>query len=150
MADAEKATRIGRLEPRFKFFLNPYSDARFTRCPECEKRMRTRKEPFVIHVDPKQLVVLNMTARYCPDCDLLILHRDKVEDLLARALETQAPDTIGNEYLIIGTLERTLWHKGRSQLTLGPAIEHLHDLKDMVRYQPAHYGWVPKEGDEGK
>ena len=143
-------TRIGRLEPRFKFFLNPYTDWRFTRCPECEKRMRTRKEPFVVHVDPKQLAVLNMTARYCPDCDLLILHRDRVEDLLERALEPEAPNVIGNEYLVIGTLERSLWRKRGRHLTLGPAIEQLHDFREVVRYEPQRYGWVPGEDDEGK
>ena len=150
MSKRKKATRIGKLEPRFAFFLNPYTDCRFTRCPGCEKRMRTRKEPFFIHVDPREPVVLNMTARYCPDCDLLILHRDVVEDLLVKAVEPYKPGVIGNDYLIIGTLERSLWRKHGSQLTLGPVLEQLHDFRDFVRYEVEPHGWLPNEDDEAK
>ena len=64
--DAKPLPRIGDLEPRHQFFLNPYQDVRFTCCPGCEARMHSRKEPFLIHIDPMEMVVLNMTAHYCP------------------------------------------------------------------------------------
>jgi hypothetical protein len=38
--------------------------------------MKARKRPFLIHIEPKHLLVLNMTGRYCPACDLIILHQD--------------------------------------------------------------------------
>jgi len=56
-----KLRRLGKLPPRFKFFLNPYTDVRFTTCPNCEGRTRQRKLPLVIHVDPQSPLSLNMT-----------------------------------------------------------------------------------------
>jgi len=147
MTGTEKAPRIGKLEPRFVFCLNPHTDWRFTRCPTCDKRMRTRKEPFFVHVDPMEMVVLNMTARYCPDCDLLILHQDVVEALLARAVGSRKPELIGNDYLILGTLERSLWRNRGSQPTLAQAIEQLHDFVEVVTIEPNRYRWMPNTDD---
>jgi hypothetical protein len=41
--------RFGKQTPRYRFFLNPYQDMRFTRCPQCENTMHQRKLPLVIH-----------------------------------------------------------------------------------------------------
>ena len=51
--------RLGKLPPRYYFFLNPYSDARFTSCPKCGNKTRVRKVPLVVHIDPGQIMVLN-------------------------------------------------------------------------------------------
>jgi hypothetical protein len=95
----KKSPQLGKLLPQYRFFLNPYQDFRFTRCPQCGRTMRNRKHPFFIHIDPQQPVILNMTGKCCSDCDLLILHQDKVEELLAVALMGSNPDVIGNDYL---------------------------------------------------
>lgn len=138
--------RLGKLEPRHTFFLNPYKDARFTNCPKCGEKMRARKKPFLVHVDPMHLVALNMTGRYCPDCDLLILHQDVLEDLLARLFSSHDPSAIGNEYLVVGTVERPYFHKHKEGAgTIGAAIENLHDFQEVVIFEPAHYGWVREE-----
>ena len=63
--------RLGKQPPRYRFFLNPYTDARFMKCPQCLAKTRQRKLPLVIHIEPLQLVALNKTCRYCPHCDLL-------------------------------------------------------------------------------
>ena len=73
------AVRLGKQPPRYRFFLNPYADARFMKCPQCVGKTRQRKLPLVIHIDPLQLVSLNKTCGYCPRCDLLIAHRDELE-----------------------------------------------------------------------
>ena len=101
--------RLGQQTPRYRFFLNPYQDARFTRCPICRAPMRQRKLPLVIHVDPMQLVALNKTCRYCPRCDLLIAHQDEVEGILAALFSERQPEVIGNDYLVIGTVDRPEW-----------------------------------------
>lgn len=54
--------RLGKQPPRYRFFLNPYSDVRFTRCPQCGEKTRSRKLPLVVHVDPMQLISLNKTC----------------------------------------------------------------------------------------
>jgi len=60
----------------------------------------------MIHVEPMQLLSLNKTCRYCPHCDLLIAHQDDVEHFLASFFMEQKPEVIGNDYLVIGTLDR--------------------------------------------
>ena len=146
-----RRTTLGKLPPMYKFILNPYQDARFTSCPRCEAKMRSRKLPFVVHVDPRQLVVLNMTARYCPDDDLLILHKDKLETLLAAAVAQSAPELIGNDYLVLGTLERSALRQiASSPFTFDAIFDAMHDFTEYLTVEPAHYGWVPTGSSKAK
>jgi hypothetical protein len=150
MSRRKEKTRLGELLPRHTFFLNPYPDQRFTRCPGCDEKTKARKKPFLIHIDPMELMLLNMTGRYCETCDLIILHKDVVEDLMARAFALHNPSVIGNEYLIIGTVESSYWRKYKGKATMGPAFENLHDFEKVVVYEviPAH--WGPAEPGEDK
>lgn len=138
--------QFGKQPPKYRFFLNPYEDARFTRCPQCREKTRQRKVPLLIHVDPKNPVALNKTCRYCPECDLLIAHQDEVESQLALIFQQRDPDLIGNDYLTLGTFDRAVWKRGLTE-TLGieDMIENLHDFKEVVTFEPAHYGWIPDE-----
>ena len=143
-----KTTRFGKLPPQYTFILNPYADARFTRCPDCNQRMKQRKLPLFIHIDPMNGVVLNKTCRYCPDCDLLIAHQDQIEGLLAAMFAEHNPSIIGNDYLVLGTVERAAWREGVKQPKGIPdMLEHLHDFKEVhsVRVQPG--GWYPADMD---
>jgi hypothetical protein len=140
--------RIGKLPPKYTFILNPYTDARFTRCPGCDQRMRQRKLPLLIHIDPMHLIALNYTCRYCPDCDLLIAHQDEIEELLTALFAEHDPAVIGNDYLVLGTVERQAWREGVKQPKgIQEMLEHLHDFKEVrtVEYQPA--GWYPADDE---
>lgn len=140
---ASVRTMVGKLPPMYRFFLNPYQDERFTRCPSCDARMQSRKLPFAVHVDPQHLIVLNMTALYCPDDDLVILHKDKLENLLAAMFAHHAPEVIGNQYLVLGTIERTAYRQGASNpLTMEETLGAMHDIKEYVEIEPSHHGWV--------
>ena len=75
---SKEILRLGKQPPRYRFFLNPYTDVRFTTCPQCRGKTRVRKLPLVIHIDPMQLVALNKTCRYFSRCDLLIAHREEL------------------------------------------------------------------------
>jgi hypothetical protein len=139
----QKTARLGKLPPRHEFFLNPYRDERFTRCPACAEATKARKKPFLVHIDPHVLLVLNMTGRYCPACDLIILHQDRLEDLLIRTCERNDPSLIGNDYLVLGTVERRAWR----QVQKHPAdyetlFANLHDFAKHVFFEPLR-GWVP-------
>jgi hypothetical protein len=144
----KKEPHLGKLPPQYTFILNPYAEYRFTRCPSCERKMRQRKLPLFIHVDPVNPVALNYTCRYCPDCDLLIAHQDEIEELLAGLFAEIDPSVIGNEYLVMGTLERQAWLEGVKQPKGIPEIlEHLHVFKEVrtLRVQPG--GWYPADMD---
>ncbi|MBN1963586.1 MAG: hypothetical protein JW910_02995 [Anaerolineae bacterium] len=144
MAKKRRKTRLGKLPPQHTFFLNPYSDARFTRCPSCEQPMKQRKRPFLIHIDPQVLLTLNMTGRYCPACDLIILHQDVLEDLLVRAFEQKMPEIVGNNYLVIGTVERAAWRAAQKKaLDYETLFANLHDFKQVVIYEPRRWVWMP-------
>jgi len=144
----KKEPRLGKLPLQYTFILNPYAEYRFTRCPGCERKMRQRKLPLFIHVDPMNPVVLNYTCRYCPDCDLLIAHQDQIEELLAGIFAELDPSAIGNDYLVMGTVERQAWREGVKQPKGIPEmLEHLHVFKEVrtVRVQPG--GWYPADMD---
>jgi len=133
--------RIGKQKPRYRFFLNPYSDVRFTRCPQCDGKIRQRKLPLFIYIDPMQPLVLNKTCRYCPYCDLLIAHKDDLEDLLAQIFTIHNPKVVGHDYLVIGTLDKPDWKRIEGQQPPGTEIlEVLHDFKDVVTFKSTG-GW---------
>ncbi len=47
---------------RHRFFLSPYMDNAFTRCPKCEGKTKLRKFPLVIHIEPRQIFLLNSAS----------------------------------------------------------------------------------------
>jgi hypothetical protein len=133
-----ESQRLGKQPPRYRFFLNPYTDARFTTCPHCGEKTRVRKLPLVIHIDPMHLVALNKTCRYCTRCDLPIAHQDQLQAWLAAFFGHQQPEVVGNPYLVVGTEDRAAWRRGtQTPLTIPAMLEHLHDFVEVVRFEPA-------------
>jgi hypothetical protein len=134
--------RLGKKPPRYSFFLNPYTDARFTHCPKCDRRTGQRKVPLVIHVDPLNPLALNYTCRYCAFCELLIVHQDKLESLMAAIFAERNPGIIGNDYLVLGTLDRPDWKRGlETPWSGGELLEHLHDFKRVLSFELIG-GWM--------
>jgi hypothetical protein len=85
--------------------------------------------------------MLNKTCRYCPNCDLLIAHQDEIEDVLVRIFTTLDPEIVGNDYLVIGTVEKATWKRTmQSQLPLEVTLDALHDFKEVVSFKPTG-GW---------
>ena len=99
------------LPRQYNFILNPYPDSRLSTCPFCGKKTGQRKLPLVIHIEPRQLLALNITCRYCPACDLLIAHKHAVESLMTDTVLQHNLPLIGNDYLIIGTVEKKVWQE---------------------------------------
>lgn len=139
---AQPSQRFGHLPPQHDFFLNPYRDDRFTRCPKCEGKTKLRQKPLLIFIQPAQPISLNKTCRYCPNCDLLIAHKDQLDELLRSACQRFHPHLVGNDYLVMGTLERKSWREGAHHATLEDLFKHLHDFKRELVFEPVHYGWV--------
>lgn len=139
-----KKTRFGKLAPRYMFALNPYHDVRFSSCPKCKRLTYLRKFPLLIHVDQFGPFVLGKTCRYCAKCELIIAHQDELEGVLAAMFTQHAPEHIGNDYVVLGTVEKKVWKQGLDTPTaLGDIREHTADFKRYVtvEYQPAQ--WVP-------
>ena len=142
-----KKSQFGGLKPKYSFILNPYPDYRVSRCPFCEKKTGQRKIPLLIHIDPLDFVALNYTCRYCQDCDLLIAHKHEIEHLLTALYLQRDPEVIGNDYLIMGTMEKEAWREGLKQLrSIDKSLPHVSDFvtyyKELRMTQP---GWYPAD-----
>lgn len=141
-----KRPHLGKLPPRYDFTLNPHSDYRATRCPRCDRPTTLRKFALMIHVDPQQLIALGKTCRYCPKDELIIAHQDELEALLAELFTQYDPSVIGNDYLVIGTVEHQAWREGlTTQKTTAEMFEHLADFKSYRKIESQPGGWVPAE-----
>jgi hypothetical protein len=110
-----KQRQLGGLPPKYRFMVNPYPEERVSRCPLCDRKTGQRELPILIHVHPKHLIALNYTCRFCRDCDLLIAHKHEIEHYLTGLFSQQAPESIGNEYLAISTVEKSAWKEGMKQ-----------------------------------
>jgi hypothetical protein len=68
-----------------------------------------------------------------------------VEHFLASFFIEQKPEVVGNDYLVVGTLERATWKRGTQQpMILQEMLEALHDFKEVVTFKLTG-GWVRDE-----
>ena len=148
MARTREQTRFGDLPPRYNFSLNPYPDMRFTTCPQCRSKTGQRKLPLLIHIDPRTLIALNYTNRYCRRCDLLIGHKHEIEHYLTEMFRQMDPDSIGNDYLIFATVAKKAWREGMLEpKQLGEMRAHTSDFKRYEELRMTRGGWY-REGQE--
>ena len=132
---------------RHKFFLNPYEDIAFTKCPHCGKPTKLRKFPLVIHIDPDQFFLLHKRCRFCPSCDLLIAKKEEIEPIMAAAFEERRVEIIGNEYVVIGTMERADWKAStKGDVSGHDIVERTYIFKDVVNFKVDPGGWGRVEG----
>lgn len=129
---------------KHRFFLNPYRDRAFTKCPACEGKTREQEFALVIHIKPKQFFLLNLRCRHCPDCDLIIAKKDKVESSMAAGLQRTKPEIVGNEYLVMGTLDRQDQLEGnRGGLPLEALMDRMLLFRDVWHFDEILAGWSP-------
>jgi hypothetical protein len=134
------------LKTKHRFFLSPYEQYAFTRCPRCEGKTNIRKFPLAIHIeaDPIQLFVLNKTCRYCTRCDLIIAKKSELEALMAAAFEPRRPEIVGNKYLVFGVLEREDWRlSDKGRLPDREVIERVLVFKQVLNFEVIPGGWYP-------
>lgn len=131
---------------RHRFFLNPYSDSAFTKCPKCDTKTKIRKFPLVIHIQPQQLFILNKQCRYCENCDLIITKKQEIESLMAAGFIQSNSKIIGNDYLVMGTVDRKDWKEG-TQNALSPSemLERIYVFQDVWDFEVIPAGWYPSE-----
>ena len=63
---------------------------------------------------------------------------------MAVGLRTINPQVIGNDYLVMGTLDRKDWQQGdRGILSPSEIIERMYVFKDVWNFQVIPAGWYP-------
>ena len=100
--------RIGKLPPRYSYMLNPHAEVRLSKCPKCQKLTHVRKFVLFVHLDRWGPIVLGKTCRYCSRCEMIMVICNELEAALARALSEMAPEVIGKNYLVLGTIEKKI------------------------------------------
>ena len=129
-------------EKRHTFFLNPYEDMAFTRCPKCEQSTRLRKFCLIIHAGPQLFVSFNKSCRFCPACDLLIAQKSGLEAFLA-TLQQKGSRPIG-EFHVMGSMDRKLHRKGKTKsMSAIDALDAFWPFKNYVSYEVDRGGWGP-------
>ena len=143
-----KRKQFGQLAPKYNYSLNPYPNLKFSNCPICNNKTGQRKLPLLIHVDPKHLISINYTNRYCSTCDLLIGHKHEIEHHLTQAFSQLVPQDIGNNYLILGTVEKRAWRAGlKLPKSFAETIQNVHDFKNYEELRMTATGWFHKDQD---
>lgn len=138
-------TKIGKLPRRYSFILNPYPNERLSKCPKCHRPTHLRKFALLIHIDEWGLMALGKTCRYCTRCELIIAHQDELEAELAYSLGKIAPRVIGNKYMVVGTVEKSIWQSGLtgSGIDIGEVLKHTADFKKVLDLEVEPGGWYP-------
>jgi hypothetical protein len=144
---AADEARIGKRPPRYAFILNPYADERLSRCPRCHKLTHPRKFALFIHVASWGPMTLGKTTVYCSPCELIMVHQHELEAQLAHAFDKVAPEVIGNEYLVVGTVDTSTWKAGLAGA--GPKLDelrkHTADFASVLKLEVDPGGWRPAE-----
>lgn len=151
MTNKDTSLGFGKLSPRYRFILNSHADLRCSTWPEYDGKTLVRKVPLLVAVFPGQMATINKHCRYCPHCDILIAHQDELENMLALTFEKHAPKLIGNEYLVLGTLEPAAWRKREKRGVLVAGLpDNVHDFKKRLEleYIPSHWGPADEEHPE--
>lgn len=141
---ANKNDVVDQRSARYSLILNPYRDARLSKCPVCERPTHPRKFPLVIHIDKWGTMALGKTCRYCARCELITVHQDELEGELTHAMSQLAPEIIGNEYLVLGTMNKKTWRLGLqgAATQLADLRKHMVDFKKRLDLK-IEGGWGP-------
>jgi len=144
---AKKTKTIGELPPRYQFLLNPYSQIRLSKCPQCRRPTHKRKFALFIHIDDWGAAVLGKTCRYCTPCELIIAHQDELEAELFGQSQFRDPAQVGRRYLVIGTVDKKVW---QTSLNVEPSeqmgkalLASTAEFKGHRQLIVEHGGWQP-------
>ena len=89
-------------------------------------------------------MVLGKTCRYCTPCELIIAHQDELESELTVSFSRIEPKVVGNEYLVLGTMDKAVWKQGLrgSGVQLAGALDHVAIFKHVLDLK-IEGGWGP-------
>ena len=73
---------------------------------------------------------------------MLIGNKDELEHLLTTMFAQYDPSVIGNDYLIVGTVEKKAWRGGLTQpKSVADMLTHTHDFKSYQEIRMTKGGW---------
>ena len=131
---------------KYDFFLNPYTDAAFTKCPKCEGKTKVKKFPLVILIEKiKFFLNLNKTCKYCPYCGLIIARKEELKPM-ANAYGVKVED-----FFIYGTLPREIFKQYENRAM---PYQEFHKMtipfKNVWNFEVQPTGWYPASRSDKK
>jgi hypothetical protein len=77
-------------------------------------------------------------------------HQNELEAELARSFSQIAPEVIGHEYLVLGTVDKKVWQEGLAGdgKQLGEMLKHVADFKRVLKLEVDPGGWYPAEREK--
>lgn len=131
-------------EHKYYFFLNNYTDIAFTRCPKCDTITKKRMFCLFIHIKPKHFISINKSCTFCINCDLVIVRKYELGNVMAAMCEeNNMIDIIGNEYAVLGTLDKFLHKEGKKgYLDVRTSINLFLPFKNYWTFE-FQGGWQP-------
>jgi len=126
---------MGALPPHYSFALNPYA-VHLTMCPDCRTKTRVRKLPLAIHVEG--------LGRLCLACDMVIVHQQELELLIAARLrEVEGPGR-ALDYLVLGTVASDVWRRGLTGgVSFDELVRNMADFRKHMQIEQIGRGWAP-------
>lgn len=142
---ARKRTQFGKLQPRYRFALNPFAEVRWSRCPRCDKLTHYRKFPLLIHIEDLGLVTLGKTCRYCTPCEFIVADQGELEHELVLACEQRGfPEKVGSPYLVCGTVQLKFWKEGlKHSMDLESLLANTADIESYYTLSDPRPVWGP-------
>ena len=100
-----------------------------------------------IHIDEWGPMALGKTCRYCSRCELIIVHQNELEAQLAHNFSRIAPNVVGNEYMVLGTVAKKAWGKGLGgkHQSIETILKHTADFKRYYDLEFEPGGWYSSE-----
>ena len=78
------------------------------------------------------MLLLNKQCKYCPSCDLIIVKEEGLKQLMVASIDQVRPEITGNDYLVMGTVERKDWRESnKKQIEPIEIIKRMYVFKDV-------------------
>ncbi len=114
----------------------------------CRGNTFKRKFPLMIMVEDGPALSLGLTCKYCARCEFIIAHSHELEAELCTAFEKIAPAKIGNDYHVVGVMDKKVWKKGlKAGSPSGNAMDAVIFFKQYLTLEYSPGGWF-YEGDQ--
>ena len=67
---------------------------------------------------------------------MIIAKKSHIEDMMVQSFEERDPSIIGNDYIVVGTLDRSVWRKHRNTSTeAGKVVDDIYVFKDIKNFE---------------
>ena len=132
---------------KYYFYLNPFDEYKWTKCPNCEAKTKLRKYCLTISYNDeekkaRQLLSLNKSCKFCPDCQLIIAHKSEIDTFVARLVESLGLRFNADNCFVFGTMDRKHWKKGQQEaMSPASALEIISPFKNVWNFKVRPAGW---------